>query len=71
LGLDRYVPVDFGYLLIALLVVAIAIPVFVCAWRDLAAEANAQGTECLSDSVMIEPARAAERDAPISDALRA
>lgn len=71
LGLDRYVPVDFGYLLIALLVVAVAIPVFVCAWRDLAAEANAQGTECLSDSVMIEPARAAERDAPISDALRA
>jgi sulfite exporter TauE/SafE len=56
LGLDRYVPVDIGYLLIALLVVAVAIPAFVRAWRDLAVEANPLGTECLRDSVMVEPA---------------
>jgi hypothetical protein len=37
LGVNRYVPINFGYVLIALLVVAVAIPAFVHAWRELPA----------------------------------
>jgi hypothetical protein len=35
LGINRYMPVDFGYVIITLLVVAVAIPAFVHAWRGL------------------------------------
>lgn len=35
LGVERYVPINFGSLLIALLIVAVAIPAFVHAWREL------------------------------------
>lgn len=34
-GINRYLPVDFGYVIIALLVVVVAIPAFVHAWREL------------------------------------
>ncbi|MGH8014526.1 MAG: hypothetical protein ACREQ4_18710 [Candidatus Binataceae bacterium] len=37
LGVGRYVPINFGYVLIVLLVVAVAIPAFIHAWRELKA----------------------------------
>lgn len=40
-GVGRYLPVATGYVVIALFVVAVAIPAFVHAWRELPAEARA------------------------------
>jgi hypothetical protein len=40
-GLSRYLSVDTGFAVIALFVVAVAIPAFVHAWRDLPAQAKA------------------------------
>lgn len=40
LGVDRYIPFNFGYVLIALLVVAVAIPAFVLTTRELKARSR-------------------------------
>jgi sulfite exporter TauE/SafE len=39
LGINRHIPFNFGYVLIVLLIVVVAIPAFVHAWRELKASA--------------------------------
>ncbi len=41
LGLERYLPLDYGYVLIGLFMIIVAIPAFVSSWKEvLAARRN-------------------------------
>jgi hypothetical protein len=37
LGIERYLPVDTGYLLIALFMIVVAIPAFIYSWKEVLA----------------------------------